>query len=763
MSLNYLKEAQRQAQKGNYLDAGDLYRAVGEYEKALEMFAKVKAYGRSAPLLEWLGRIVEAARHFAKAKQFTKSAELFKQIQDNYQAGVMYREAGIPLFAAEMFEKAHAISEAALMFEEAKDYIRAGELYFDRGMYGKAISCFDKILTSEFYADKKDDSGTPVIKIIKLKAAQAYEKLRKYQTAAQYFFECDQPHNAISVCRTAGDLPLAADYCTKAGFLDEASKIYAEMGEIAQSRRLMIQNLLSEDHFSEAAKLADDSGEFVIAAEAYERAGDYSKAGEMYRLTANPSKACDMFIKSGRFLEAAILSEQMGDIKKAAELREKLGEKDKAAELFALINEPEKSARLYLELDQSEEAVRILQNAWAQGNTADQIRNLLGLVFLRRGNFDLAYENYLKHMMEDNVNATNIDIFYELGIAFDERGQSERALKVFERVYAFDLNYKAVKQKINQLSKDVKKNIMRQASTTTPHQFTPGRLVADRYVIKERVGSGGMGVVYRALDQELGIEVALKVLKPKYSHDTEMVQRFKQEVTLARQIHHENVIRLYDFEKVHNVLYISMEFFPSRDLKAIIRSQGALSVDEIIKIHTQVCKGLWDAHRRGIVHRDIKPQNILINDGNIVKLADFGIATVIGPASISTTEFVVGTPEYMSPEQAKGEPPDTRSDIYSLGTIIYESAVGVPPFSNPDSFQVLVDQVEKLPVKPIERKKDLPLWLNDLILKCLEKDPEKRYESVQVIQRQLATCGIADLMLHASSEEDDEEEDNIFF
>lgn len=753
MGTNYLKDAHRMAQRGEFIDAGDLYRSAGEYEKSLEMYKKIHAYNRSASLLEWLGRYMEAARHYAKAGHYEKAAELFKQAGDFYQAGVMYTQAQIPLLAAEMFVAAKASSEAALSFENANDFQRAGEFYMERGMYGKAAACFEKILNNPFYTGKKSTDGHDIHQTIRILCARAYEKLRKYETSAEYYHRAGQTEEAVRVCRSIGDLNKAAQFLEQTGHLNQASELYQELGEIKKAQSLQIKTLLSEDRFSEAADLADRTGEFLIAAEAYEHAGEFSKAGEMYRLNAKNSKAAEMFLKAGKLLEAAILFETTGEIPEAAAIREKIGEYDKAAELYSLVNEPAKSARLYFEIHRYDECIRVLQNAWSQGQQSAEIRNLLGMAFLRRGNFDLAYDNYLKYLIEEKVTQENLEMMYELACRFTERGQNERALKLFERISAHQLDYKDVKERITELSSQMDFHASRQA-TTLPHHFTPGRKVAERYIIKEKVGSGGMGVVYRAFDDELGLDVALKVLKPKYSTDMEMIQRFKQEVTLARQIHHENVIQIFDFDKINNLLYITMEFFASRDLKALLRTKTALLPEELIPIMMQVCSGLWSAHRRGIIHRDIKPQNILINDGGVVKLVDFGIATVIGLNRESTTDFVVGTPEYMSPEQARGEAADIRSDIYSLGTILYETATGGPPFSNPDSFQILVDHVELDPIPPVEKNPAIPKWLNDLILKCLNKDPEQRFESVQVIGRQLATCGIAELMLNPELDED---------
>lgn len=752
--MKQLRLAQKLSRQGDYLGAGDLYQDGGDYEKALKMYARAQAHERSAMLLKRLGRLPEAAVSFARANQFVKAAEIYTYLNEHYKAGEMYKKADFPLLAAESFDKSGAISEAARMYELSGDFKRAGELYLERGNFKRGAECLEKELKNlSFVTDSHPEDMQKTRKHLYRLLGISYEKTEKYNHAARFYMQSGDYDKAIDMCRKLGNLQLAATYLEQVGELDAAAGIYQEMGREKQAGLLKIQSLLKGRHFVRAAKLADELGEFELAAQAYESTGEYNKAGELYYLANNSDKAIEMFIEAKNWLKASVLFEKNGNPGKAAQFREKVGEVEKAAQLYAEAGDPVKAGEILMEAGNLEEAIRILQKAWGQGNRLPSLRNALGLAFLRRGNFEQAYDQYLKFLIEEAVSTDNLETKYELACSFESRGQYEQALKLFKELSAYDLDFKDVQDRLDNLIVTVA-NSKNDNATTMPHQFAPGMVIANRYVIKEKAGSGGMGEVYRALDKELNIEVALKILKSKYIHNPEMVQRFKREVTLARKVHHENVIQLYDFEKLENLLYISMEFFHGRDLKAMIRAQEIFSTEEIISIMTQACRGLWAAHRRGIVHRDIKPQNILINDERTVKIVDFGIAIVIESAMETNAEFVVGTPDYMSPEQAKGEPTDPRSDIYSLGTILYEMSTGKPPFSNPDSFQILVDQVEKPPIPPIEINPEVPVWLNDLILKCMNKDPDDRFDSVQIIERQLATSGIAELMLSAGDEED---------
>ncbi|HPQ39156.1 MAG TPA: protein kinase [bacterium] len=753
--MKYQRLAQKLARRGDFQGAGDLYQDAGAYDKALEMYQKARAYDRTAMLLKRMGRLSDAAAYFVKANQFVKAAELFKQIKEFYKAADMYKRAGFPLLAAEMYDKSGAITDAAIMYERSGNHRRAGELYMERGNFKRGAICLEKELKDlAFKTDSPQVSLQKTRKELTIMLAKAYEEIDRPDLASRYYYQAGEVEKAVEICKQTGDLKTAATYLEKTGQLESAALLYDELGKKHRAGILKIQSLLKDRRYARAARLADELGEYQLAAEAYENAGEYSRAGELYHLANNSRKAIEMFLKTKNWLKASILLEKTGYPARAAELREKIGEREKAAQLYAEAGEPLRASTIFMELGKLEDAIRVLQRAWGAGDRVPSVRNALGLAFLRRGNFELAYDQYLKFLVEESVSPENQETKYELACSFDSRGQYDQAHRIFKELSAYDIDYKDVRDRLDRLAKLLSEE-QKGDATTMPHQFAPGRIVANRYVIKEKVGSGGMGEVYRALDRELSNEVALKLLKSKYVHNQEMVQRFKREVTLARKVHHENVVQLYDFEKLENHLYISMEFFHSRDLKAIIRAKKVLKADEIIPIMTQACRGLWAAHRRGIVHRDIKPQNILINDEGIVKLVDFGIATVMESAMETNSEFVVGTPDYMSPEQAKGEPTDPRSDIYSLGTILYEACTGRPPFANTDSFQILVDQVEKPPIPPVEINPDVPMWLNDLILKCMEKEPDDRYDSVQIIERQLATSGIAELMLSAGEEDND--------
>lgn len=254
-----------------------------------------------------------------------------------------------------------------------------------------------------------------------------------------------------------------------------------------------------------------------------------------------------------------------------------------------------------------------------------------------------------------------------------------------------------------------------------------GRTFNNRYKLTERVGLGGMAEVYRAEDNVLGRTVAVKVMLPQYAADPTFTKRFRQEAASAASLQSPYIVSIYDWGLDGETYYIVMEFLRGTDLKTAIKERGAINQRKAAEIGSQVAQALSVAHAGGIIHRDIKPQNIMIQpDGNI-KVMDFGIARA-GDAGLSQTATVLGTAHYVSPEQAQGKELTGASDIYSLGVVLYEATTGKLPFDGQDAVSVAVKQVNELPASPSTINPNIDPALEAIIMKAMEKDPERRFK-----------------------------------
>jgi len=272
---------------------------------------------------------------------------------------------------------------------------------------------------------------------------------------------------------------------------------------------------------------------------------------------------------------------------------------------------------------------------------------------------------------------------------------------------------------------------------TAVRDLTTGSTFAGRYQIIEELGKGGMGRVYKVFDTEIKEKIALKLLKPEIGIDQEMIERFRNELKLARKISQRNVCRMHDLNREEGAYYITMEYVGGEDLKRLIRKVGQMSTGKTISIAKQVCEGLAEAHGLGIVHRDLKPQNVMVDEAGNAKIMDFGIARSLKVKGITGAGVMIGTPEYMSPEQVEGKEVDQRSDIYSLGVILYEMVTGRVPFEGDTPFTIGVKHKSEIPRNPKDLNAQIPEDLSRVILKCLEKDKAARYQSVDALRADL--------------------------
>ena len=267
--------------------------------------------------------------------------------------------------------------------------------------------------------------------------------------------------------------------------------------------------------------------------------------------------------------------------------------------------------------------------------------------------------------------------------------------------------------------------------------FHEGDVLGGRYEIQKLLGMGGMGAVYKARDMEVERMVGLKVIRPDLAGNPAILARFKQELVLARQVTHRNIVRIYDLNEADGVKFITMEFIEGEDLRTILTRHGKLTPDEAVGIITQVCAGLQAAHAEGVIHRDLKPGNIMRDSAGRVVIMDFGLARSLQGDGMTQTGMMIGTMEYMSPEQAMGKELDARSDEFAVGLILYELLTGFMPYQADSAIASLVKRTQEQVVPLVKVDSTIPAELSDIVCRCLERDPQQRFASVEEFAQEL--------------------------
>ncbi|NUO77675.1 MAG: serine/threonine protein kinase, partial [Lysobacter sp.] len=268
-------------------------------------------------------------------------------------------------------------------------------------------------------------------------------------------------------------------------------------------------------------------------------------------------------------------------------------------------------------------------------------------------------------------------------------------------------------------------------------RLAPGTLLAGRFRIEAVLGVGGMGVVYRATDLTLDVPVALKLLRPELATRADAFERFRQELLMARQVSNPRVVRIHDLAQHDGQWLIGMDYIDGESLDRKLDREGPLPIEDAVRIAWQIAQGLSAAHARGVIHRDLKPANVLIDRAGDAYITDFGVARSLASTGLTQSGAVVGTPDYLSPEQARGDTVDARSDLYALGLILYEMLAGALPFAGGTVHEVLAQRMLRAPAPVTKQRPQTPAWLARLTDRLLRPQPAHRLRSADEVVRAL--------------------------
>ncbi|HHT9107583.1 MAG TPA: protein kinase domain-containing protein [Candidatus Wunengus sp. YC64] len=347
----------------------------------------------------------------------------------------------------------------------------------------------------------------------------------------------------------------------------------------------------------------------------------------------------------------------------------------------------------------------------------------LGKLFFKKGTRNIAEEYFNKVIEAVMPMDKKVDFLYQIGAAFEEHDIPEKALDIYKKIISFDIGYKDIAKRLEIITQRLKMKETMSASEL---------VLEDRYEDIQLIGQGSIGVVYRAVDKILKRKVALKVIKDAYKNNKEAIERFVREAQSVSLFKHPGFITIYDIN-INKQFFIVMDYVEGEDLQLLMK-KGALPMKDAVQIAINICDALSCAHQNGVVHRDIKPGNILVMKDLRIKISDFGLTQLMTLSVIGQPGQVLGAPVYLSPEQIRGETLDYRSDIYSFGIILYEMLTGKTPFNEGD---IGYRHINEEPQPPATLNSKIPRWLENIVLKCIRKKPEDRYQQTDHLLKEI--------------------------
>jgi len=726
----YMERDAKRARKQNmFLKAGKIYEEIGEFKKALQVYEEGQEYDVMGELLEKLNKESEAIEIYKKSGNSDNLVKLLLKRKNVEAAGTVLENNNRYQEAAELYYNYERYEKAAQIYEKKGFYKKAAFIYEKAGNIKKAAGNFEKWFVTSF----DTAIGFQVTKQLEqelLKAVDLYTQMNELEKAYDLLIKYGKFEKAAELAVKMNRLSDAAKNFERAQLPLRAAEIYEQMEQPKIAYLLRGENAFAKGNTLEAAEWFLKGEDYTRAAELFEWDKKYSKAAHCYFMNQNFLGAADNYLKDNNEEEAAKMFEMGREWKMAANISLKYGKFQKAGELYENAQEYFKAGVSFIKVDDDRRALANFQLVPVDSPDFNSAITHMANIFLKNRKPQLVIEKIEKLLGENQIDKSNIEWFYVLGQAYENAGNFKKAFEIYQMILTEDYSFKDVHQKI----KDVENLIQKYKEMELISEDS-----SERYRIVEKIGEGGMGVVFKAEDTVLKRIVALKILNKTLVADKRNLERFFSEARSTASLTQANIVTVYDVGQIKDDYFISMEYIEGENFMNLIRRKKTFSPSQIIFIAIKLFKALDYSHRKGIIHRDIKPHNIMITKQKEIKIMDFGLAVILGDQKKGESGVITGTPYYMSPEQIQGIPVDHRTDIYSSGTTLYHLTTGHVPFKGENIFyQHLFD-----PVPTIKKyRSDIPEKLCYIIEKCMEKKREQRFQSAMEVLNEMKTIKI---------------------
>ncbi len=713
-----ISKAKKALRKEDYLTAGNLFEEAGEFPQAISAYERGNEFYHLAKLFENMKLERKAAINYEKSGYLQEAVRIYKKIGDDLSAARILEKNQQYEDAAELYMTAKKYNEAIKIFEKFGYYNFIGKAYELQGKFKEAADAYLK------WFKHMNESRITSIEITE-------EVLKYLLKAANLYVKTGEVEKAINILEEEGIYDKAAKLCEENGKLDKAAELYELNHDYKNAAEIYLKankeeraNLMFADYYYEkgetllAAKYYYLAGDYGRAAELYEWERDYEKAAEAFKKNESYSSAGENYLRIGKKEEAAELFLLANEYKKAAQIFREIEKLSKAGESFLLAQDYYNAGLSFYDSGNAKKAIESFQKVDTSDPNYHSAILFISKIFLASGKLELVLSTLSKYLENKQVSLETIDHFYVLALALQKMGEYEKGIEIYKQIQAVNFNYKDTQKLIEEASKRMSERKQLELINSSNKENM-------RYRIIEKIGEGGMGQVYKAEDKVLKRIVAIKVLKKNSFSDKKAENKFYSEAQLAAKMNHPNIVTVYDVGIMKDQPFISMEYIEGDNFITLLKKRKRFSFGQIYFVAKYLFKALEYAHKKGIIHRDIKPQNIMLTKDKQIKIMDFGLAVI--KDEFSTDENIIaGTPTYMSPEQLEGGKIENSTDIYSAGITLFHLTAGYPPFrGNNIPYQ---HKNVKPPLLNTIRD-DIPLSFAKIIEKCVEKDTKDRFKS----------------------------------
>ncbi|MCP4154994.1 MAG: protein kinase [bacterium] len=722
----YIKKGKKALKHGNFFEAGKTFEEIGEYKRAIAAYESGEQYNEMGELYEKLNQETQAIEIYKKSGNFDKLVTLYLKRKNIEVAGNILEQSNRFQEAAELYYNHGRYERAAQIYERKGFYKKAAYIYEKGGSLKKAAMNFEKWFLSNADTSVGFHNSGQIDKDL-YKAVDLYIKVDDLEKAFELLLKNNKFDKAAKLALRLEKYEEAAKLFEKAQLPLKAAETYEKLNKPKIACQLRGEDALARGKTLNAAEWFKKGEDYIRAAEFFEWEKEFEQAAYCYFMNQNYLASADNYIKGGKEEEAAKMFELGREWKMAADISHKYKKYQKAGELYEKAEVFFHAGNAFLKVDDDKRALFNFQKVKHDSPNFENAITQMAAIFLRTRKPQLVIEKLGKMLKDKHIEKSNLEWYYMLGQAYENASQFKKAHEIYQGILSEDYSFKDVHQKLKEVEALIKK-------------YKEMELVqensAKRYRIIKKAGEGGMGVVYRAEDTVLQRVVALKVLNKSFLKDKRSLERFHAEARSTASLSHSNIVTVYDVGQIDDDYFISMEFIEGENFMEIIRKKKGFSVPQVLFIAIKLLKALDYSHKKGIIHRDIKPHNIMITRNKEIKIMDFGLAVIRGENKKGETGVITGTPYYMSPEQIQGVKIDHRTDIYSAGATIFHLITGKVPFKGENVFYQHLFEA----VPPITNyRKDVPPRLIAIVEKCMAKKREERYQSAQEILNDIKT------------------------